>query len=167
MLYGYCQLNFHIKTKGFSKDISDDVKKWFDTSNYEVDRPLSRGMNSKVIRSMKDELGGKIMREFVALKPETYFYLMDDGSKHKRAKGTKKCIIKREIKSKNYKNCFFKNGIKLKSEQRFKKETHCIYTEEINKIALSNNDDKRLQTFDKITTYPYEQMLLKYVKVRC
>ena len=76
------------------------------------------------------------------------------------------CIIKREIKFKNYKNCFFKNGIKLKSEQRFKKETHCIYTEEINKIALSNNDDKRLQTFDKITTYPYEQMLLKYVKVR-
>ena len=106
------------------------------------------------------------MREFVAHKPETYSYLMDDGSKHKRAKGTKKCIIKREIKSKNYENCFFKNGIKLKSEQRFKKETRCIYTEEINKIVLSNNDDKRLQIFDKITTYPYEQILLKYVKVR-
>ena len=56
MLYGYCHPNFHIKTKGFYKDISDDVKKWFGTSNYEVDRPLSRGMNSKVIRSMKDEL---------------------------------------------------------------------------------------------------------------
>ena len=58
---------------------------------------------------MKDELGGNIMTEFVALRPKTYSYLMDDGSKHKRAKGTKKFITKRKIKFKRYKKCFFKN----------------------------------------------------------
>ena len=59
----------------------------------------------------------------------------------------------------------------LKSQQRFKSKAHCVYTEEINKIALSSNDDKRLQTFDRITTYLYgkngfkvreSEMLSKY-----
>ena len=80
---------------------------------------------------------------------------MDDGSEHKRAKRPKKCIIKIEIKFKNYKDCLFKNKIILKSKQRFKSEAHNVYTEQINKIILSSNDDKRLQPFDKITTYPY------------
>ena len=56
---------------------------------------------------------------------------------------------------KNYKDCQFSNEIILKSQQRFKSDYHNVYTEQINKIALSSNDDKRLQTFDKITTYPY------------
>ena len=49
----------------------------------------------------------------------------------------------------------FNNKIILKSQQRFKSDHHKVYTEEVNKIALSSNDDKRLQTFDGITTYPY------------
>ena len=49
----------------------------------------------------------------------------------------------------------FKNKITLQSQKRFKSESRCVYTEEINKIALSSNDDRRLQTFDRITTYPY------------
>ena len=61
----------HIKTEDFYKDIADDVKKRFDTSNYEVDRPLLKGKNKKVIGLMKDELGGKIMTEFVALRSKT------------------------------------------------------------------------------------------------
>ena len=56
---------------------------------------------------------------------------------------------------KNYKDCLFNNKIILKSQQRFKSDHHNVYTEQINKIALSSNDDKRLKTFDKITTYPY------------
>ena len=56
---------------------------------------------------------------------------------------------------KNYKDCQFNNENILKSQQRFKSDYHNVYTEQINKIALSSNDDKRLQTFDKITTYPY------------
>ena len=80
----------HIKTKDFYKYIADDIEKRFDTSNYEVNRPLPIGKNKKVIGSMKDELGGKAMTEFVALRPKTYSYLMDDDRNDKKAKGTKK-----------------------------------------------------------------------------
>ena len=93
----------NIKTNDFYKDIANDVEKRFDTSNYEVDRPLSTGKNKKVIGLMKDELGGKIIMEFVTLRPKTYSYLTDDGKEDKRAKGTKKCIIKRMIKFNDYK----------------------------------------------------------------
>ena len=145
----------HIKTEDFYKDIADDVEKRFDTSNYEVNRPLSTGKNKKVIRLMKDELGGKIMAEFKTLKPKSYSYIMNDGWSDKKAKGTKKCVIKRRLKFNDYKDCLLNNEIILKSQQRFKSERHDVYTEEINKIALSSNDDKRLQTFDGITSYPH------------
>ena len=65
-------LVMNIKTEDFYKDIANDVKKRFDTSNYEVDRPLPTGKNKKVISLMKDELGGKIITEFVTLRPKTY-----------------------------------------------------------------------------------------------
>ena len=136
----------NIKTKDFYEDIANDVEKRFDTSNYEVNRPLSTGKNKKVIALMKDELGGKIMTEFAALRPKTYPYLMDDGNSDKKAKGTKKCVIKRILKFNDFKNYLMKNKAILKSQQRFKSETHNVYTEEVNKIALSSNDDKRLQT---------------------
>ena len=76
------------------------------------------------------------MKEFFALRPKTYSYLMDDDSKHKKAKGTKKCVIKRRLKFNDYKNCLFNNEIILKPQQRFKSEADNVYTEEINKIAL-------------------------------
>ena len=104
---------------------------------------------------MKDELGGMIMTEFVALRPKTYSYLMDDGGSDKKARGTKKCVIKQRLKFNDYKDCLLNSDIILKSQQRFKSERHYVYTEETNKIALSSNDDKRLQTFDRITSYPY------------
>ena len=111
--------------------------------------------NKKVIGLFRDELGGKIITGFVALRAKTYAYLMENGSEHKKGKGTKKCVIKREIMFKNYKDSLFNNEIILKSQQRFKSDHHRVYTEEINKIALRSNDDKRLQTFNKITTYLY------------
>ena len=73
----------HIKTEDFYKDIADDVEKRFDTSNYIEDRPLPTGENKNVIGLMKDELREKIMAEFVALRPKTYSYLMDDGNTEK------------------------------------------------------------------------------------
>ena len=145
----------NIKTKDFYKDISSDVDKRFDTSNYEVNRPLPTGKNKKVIGLMKDELGGKIITEFVTLKPKTYSYLTDDGKEDKKAKGTKKCVIKRMIKFDDYKNCLLKDKVLLKSQQRFISKKHDVYTEDINKIALSNDDDKRIVSSDKITSYPY------------
>ena len=85
---------------------------------------------------MKDEMGGKIMTEFIALRPKTYSYLMDDGWSDKKAKGTKKCIIKQRLKFSDYKDCLLNKEIILKSQQRFKSERHDVYTEEINTIPV-------------------------------
>ena len=107
------------------------------------------------------------MTEFAAIRPKTYSYLMDDGKNDKKAKGTKKCVIKKN----DYKDCLLDNEIILKSQQRFKREAHNVYTKEVNNIALSSNDDKRLQTFDRIILHPYgtsagkvfkEDLLSKY-----
>ena len=135
----------------------NDVESWYDTFNYDENdnRPLPIGKNKKVIGLFKDELGEKIMKEFCSLRAKTYSYLMDDNSEIKKSKGTKKCVIKRELMFENYKDCLFNDKIILKSQQRFKSDHHNVYTEEINKIALSSNDDKRLQTSDRIKTYPY------------
>ena len=84
-----------IKTEDFYTDITDDVNKWFDTSHYKIVRPLPTGKNKKVIGLMKDELGGKIMIECVALRPNSYAYIIDDDSEVKKAKGTNKCVIKK------------------------------------------------------------------------
>ena len=78
-----------------------------------------------------------------------------DSSEVKKSKGTKKCVIKRELMFKNYKDCLFNDKIMLKSQQRFKSDHQNVYTGEINKIALSSSHDKRLQTSDMIKTYPY------------
>ena len=70
-------------------------------------------------------------------------------------KEQKKCVIKRKLMFENYKDCLCNDKIILKSQQRFKSDHHNVYTEEINKIVQSINDDKRLQTTDRIKTYPY------------
>ena len=145
----------NIKTDDFYKDIANDAENRFDTSNYEVNRPLPMGRNKKVIGLMKDELGGKIITEFVTLRPKTYSYLTDDGKNDKKAKETKKCVIKKMIKFNDYKKCLLNDEVILKSQQRFISKKHDVYTENVNKIALSNNDDKRIVSLDKITSYPY------------
>ena len=105
----------HIKTEDFYEDIADDVEKRFYTSNYEVDRPFPKGKNKKVIGLMKDELGGKIITIFVALRLKRYSYLMDDDSEAKKAKGTRKCVIQKALKFNYYKDCLLNNEIILKS----------------------------------------------------
>ena len=91
-----------IKTENFYKDIANDIKKWLDTSNYDIDRPLPKRMNRKVIGLMKSELGGKIIIEFIALRPKNYLHLTDDDTVYKKAKGTKKYIIKQILKFNDY-----------------------------------------------------------------
>ena len=143
----------NIKTNDFYKDIANDVEKRFDTSNYECNRPLPIGKNKKLIGLMKDELGDKNITELITLRPKTYSYLTDDGKEDKKAKGTKKCVIKRRIKFNDYKNSMLKDKVLLKSQQRFISKKHDVYTEDIDKIALSNDDDKRIVSSDKITSY--------------
>ena len=95
------------------------------------------------------------MEEFVGRRAKTWRYLIDDDSEHKKAKGAEKCVIKKGLMFKNYTDCLLNDKIILKSQQRFKSDYHNVYTEQINRIALSSSDDKRLQAFDKNTTYPY------------
>ena len=134
----------NIKTNEFYEDIASDFENRFDT--------LPTGKNKKVIGLMKDELGGKIITEFVTLRPKTYSFLTDDGKEDKQAKGTKKCVITKMIKFNDYKKCLLNDELILKSQQRFISKKHDVYTENINKIALSNNDDKRIVSSNKISS---------------
>ena len=145
----------NVKTKDFYKDIAEDVKERFDTSNFSYDRPLPINMNKKVAGLIKDELDGSIINEFVALRTKEYSYRTDDLVELKKAKGTKKCVTKNMLIFEDYKNCLFGNGKVLRSQQRLKSENHAVYTECINKVALSCDDDKRIVNQDGITSYPY------------
>ena len=158
----------NIKTEYFYKDIASDVERWSDTSNYDEKdkRPLPTGKNKKVIAMFKDELGGKIM--FCALRAKAYSYKLDDHMEMKKAKGTKKCIVKREITFKNYADVLFNDEVIIRSQKRFRSDHHRVYTEELKKIAVSSNDDKRIETYDKITTYPYgTNIYIRYVRMKC
>ena len=110
----------HIKAEDRYEDIANDVEKQFDPYNYDEDdeRLLQMCMNKKVIGLFKDELGGKIMTELVEPRAKTYAHLMDDGSEHKKAKGTKRCVIKRRLTFENYKDCLFNDKIIIKLQQR-------------------------------------------------
>ena len=89
---------------------------------------------------------------------------MDDDSEKKNAKGTKKCIIKRRLMFENYKDSLFNNKTIIRSQLRLKSNHNNVYTEEVNKIALNSNDDKILQTFDKVKTQPYGTNAFKVCK---
>ena len=155
----------NIKTKDFYKDISQDVNKRFDTLNYTFDRPLPTGVNKKVTGLMKDELSGDIITEFVALRPKAYSYITSSFIEMKKAKDTKKYVVNKMLRFEDCKKCLFDNGKVLESQQRFKSENHELYTENINKITLSCDDDKRILTSDRITIYPYGYILKNLVIV--
>ena len=127
----------NIKTKDFYKDIAENIKERFDTSNCIYDRPLPTGVNKKVVGLMKDEVGGGIINEFTALTPKAYSYKMDDFTELKKAKRTKKCVVKKMLRFDDYKNCLFTNSNVLRPQQRLRSKNHSVYTENINKIALS------------------------------
>ena len=108
----------YIKTEDFYKDINNGVYKWFDISNYDKNdnRPLEIVKNKKVIGKLKDELGGKIMTEFCALRAKAYAFKLDDDNEVKKAKGTKKCIVKREITFKNYADALFNDEVLINNK---------------------------------------------------
>ena len=154
-------LVIHIKTDDFYNDIANDIERLFDTSNYNKkdNRPLPIGKNKKVIGMFKDEIGGKIMTEFCALRAKTYAFKLDVDTEMKKAKGTKKCIVKRELMFENYKDDLFNDKIIIRLQQRFRSYNNKAYTEEVNKIALSSNDDKRKQTVDKVNVFLWNKCI--------
>ena len=136
-------LIYDIETDDFYNDIADDVKDRFDTSGYNPDRPLPVGLNMKVIGLMKDELGGGIMTEFVTLRLKMYAY--KTGSvESKKSKGIKKCVVKKTISFEDYKNCLLSGGPSYRSQLMFRSSKHEVRMLEVNKLALSRDDDKRI-----------------------
>ena len=138
-------LMYEIKTEDFYKDISGDVKDKFDTSDYPPYHPsgIPTGCNKKVLGMFKDEAGGKIIDEFVGLRAKLYSYKMFEGKESKKCKGVKKSVVKESIRHEDYKNCLFTGKQQLRKMNVIRSHKHDIYTEEVNKIALSPDYDKR------------------------
>ena len=154
-----------IKTDDFFEDTRKDLVRWFDTSNYHKDMVLPdeyakvANVNKKVIGKMKNELGKGHMSKFVALSPKIYAYkqiLVDKTfAEHKKARGTSKRVTKRTLSFDHDKKCLFNNDIVKCIQYRIKSTPYCVDTVQINKIALKDSDNKRLKSFNGITTFPY------------
>ena len=150
-------LCYEVKTGDGYKDISPDVSKWFDTSKYDKDHPsgIPTGKNEKVIGMMKDKCKRRQIKKFIGLRSKMYSYVMEDGGEEKKCKGIKKNVVKNEITYQDYKDSLFGGGIQLRMMNTFRSRQHTIYTECVNKIALSANDDKHIICKDGINTYAY------------
>ena len=157
-------LVYDTKTEDFYEDIANDVEARFDASGYSKTdfRPLPIGLNKKVIGLMKDELGGKIMTEFVALRPKLYFYRELDGSEDKKCKGIKKCAVKKTLTFEDYKTCLFSDSTEYKSQLMFRSAKHEVHTIEVNKVALNRDDDIRISRKDVISTFARGQKDLSW-----
>ena len=150
-------LAYEIQTEDFYRDISSDVKEKFDTSNYPKDHPsgILTGVNKKVIGMFKDEAAGKQIAEFVGLRAKLYSYRVEDSYEEKKCKGVKKAVIKKTITFNDYKNCLFNNKPAMRNMNVIRSHLHTIFTETVNKIALSPFDDKRIIREDNIHTFAY------------
>ena len=147
-------LMYEIQTEDFYKDISKDVKDRFDTSDYPSNHPsgIPSGLNKKVLGMFKDEVAGKIIDEFLGLRAKLYSYKMFEGEESKKCKGVKKSVVENNISYEDYKNCLLTRKEKLQKMNIIKSHGHVLFTEEINKIALSSKDDKRHILEDGIHT---------------
>ena len=147
-------LMYEIETEDFYKDIAGDVKDKFDTSDYPENHPsgIPTGENKKVLGMMKDETAGKIIKEFVGLRSKLYSFVMDDGGETKKCKGIKKQVVERSIRHEHYKTCLTTGKELLRKQNILRSYNHEVYTEEVNKVALSALDDKRYILSDGMDT---------------
>ena len=147
-------LLYLIHTDDFYKDISYDIKIKFDTSDYPPNHPsgILTGVNKKVIGMFKDEVAGRQITHFVGLRPKLYSFKVEDGSLTKKCKGIKKNVVKKGIKFEDYVQCLFSGEKQMRTMKIIRSENHDIYSKEVNKIALSNEDDKRTVLEDKVKT---------------
>ena len=144
-------LMYEIQTEDFYREVSADVKRRFDTSDYPPDHPscIPSGFNKKVLGMFKDEAGGKVIDE---LRAKLYSYKMFEGKERKKCKGVKKSVVKRSITLADYKKCLFTGKEQLRKMNVITSYKHKVYTEEINEIALSPDDDKRRILGDGVHT---------------
>ena len=147
-------LMYEIQTEDFYKDIIRDLKDRFDTSGYPSDHPsgIPSGFNKKVLGMFKDEVNGDIIDEFVGLRAKLYSYKMFEGKESKKCKGVKKSVVKKSITHEDYKKCLLTGEEQLRKQNIIRSYKHEVYTEEVNKVALSASDDKRYILEDGINT---------------
>ena len=147
-------LMYEIETEDFYKDISGDVKNRFDTSDYPDNHPsgIPTGINKKVLGMFKDEAMGKSIKEFVGLRAKLYSYKMFEGEESKKCKGIKKRVVEKSITHEDYKTCLLTGKEQLRRMNIIRSYEHEVYTEEVNKVALSAEDDKRYIMSDGIHT---------------
>ena len=147
-------LMYLIQTDDFYHDITKDIKRNFDTSDYEVNHPsgIKTGVNKKVIGKFKDEVGGKQITHFVGLRPKLYTFKVEDKGETRKAKGVNKNVIKKSLSFEDYKKCLFSEEKIMKEMNIIRSQNHDIYSMTVNKVALSANDDKRLICKNKINT---------------
>ena len=149
-------LCYEIETEDFFADIAGDVKELFDTSNFDKNHPSGiQGKNKKVPGMMKDEAGGKIIEEFVGLRSKLYSYKMFEGKEEKKCKGIKKVVVKKQISFEDYKECLFSRTPQMRKMNVIRSHQHEIFSETVNKIALSANDDKRIILDDGFSTLAF------------
>ena len=154
---------YEIQTEDFYKDISGDVKDRFDTSDYPEGHPsgIPTGINKKVLGMFKDEAAGKVIKEFVGLRAKLYSYKMDEGKENKRCKGIKKAVVEKSITHEDYKTCLTTGKEQLRRQNIIRSYEHTLYTEEVNKIALSAADDKRYLLKDSFDTLAWGHRRIK------
>ena len=154
---------YEIQTEDFYKDISGDVKDRFDTSDYPEGHPsgIPTGINKKVLGMFKDEAAGKNIKEFVGLRAKLYSYKMDEGKENKRCKGIKKAVVEKSIRHEDYKTCLETGKEQLRRQNIIRSYEHTLYTEEVNKVALSAADDKRYLLKDSFDTLAWGHYKIK------
>ena len=150
-------LIYLINTKDFYKDISPDILSKFDTSDYPSNHSseIPTGVNKKVIGMFKDEVAGKQITHFVGLRPKLYSFRIEDEREVKKCKGIKKNVVKKKLDFDDYVKCLFTGEKEMRSMKIIRSEKHDIYSKEVNKIALSNKDDKRIVLEDKVHTLAF------------
>ena len=147
-------LMYQIKTKDFYKDILKDVESKFDTSDYPQSHPsgIPTGLNKKVIGMFKDEVAGKQISHFIGLRPKLYSFKIEEDKSVKKCKGIKKSVVKKGITFEHYFDCLFTGEKQMRSMKIIQSKFHTIYSKEVNEIALSSEDDKRLILKNKVNT---------------
>ena len=146
-------LAYEIKTEDFYKDINPDVERLFDTSNYPEahESGIKVGANKKVPGMFKDEAEGKQILEFVGLRAKLYSYRMKEFEE-KKCKGVKKAVVRKSINFEDYKKCLLDGQEIHRTMNIIRSHQHEVYSERINKVALSREDDKRIILKDGIHT---------------
>ena len=147
-------LMFQIYTDDFYKDITPNILSKFDTSDYPPNHKsgIPTGVNKKVIGMFKDEVAGKQITCFVGLRPKLYSFRIEEDKEVRKCKGIKKNVIKKKLDFDDYVQCLFTGRKEMRKMKIIRSEKHEIYSKEVNKIALSNEDDKREVLLGKVKT---------------